>query len=508
MPEELHGHFLKWVTGISLLKHWKISRCYTSVVLWTNLNVSEVELHGFGDASEQGYGPCIYLKLPKGDGSFETSLVISRAKVAPLKKLTLPRLELLGSLLCARLIRFVQTSLRLSDQVACVCWTDSQVALSWIKGDASKWKPFVANRVRDIQELTSPSCWFHCMGKDNSADLMTRGLSAQQLLSADLWLKGPTWLVDCRKELVENASSVNVVDLVGELNCISVTPSTEQLCDFERWGTFVKSIRVIGWIQRFFQNLKVVPRDRQSGDLKFEELSKAKTILFSLVQRTAYCVEIEALKKGKSLPMQSSLKKLDPFLGTDGLLRMKGRLQLSDLGYESKHPIILPSCHVTKLLVMFQHKHLKHAGVSTLMTTLRNTYWIVGLRQLSKRVCRECVPCRRIDSRACSQPVAPLPDLRVKCAPPFTVTGLDYAGPLFCLNFPKTKFYILLFTCAVVRSVHLELTDSLCLSDCLLAVRRFSARRGLPTVFYSDNATTFTAMSNKLKQYFCPLSPQ
>ena len=69
--------------------------------------------------------------------------------------------------------------------------------------------------------------------------------------------------------------------------------------------------------------------------------------------------------------------------------------------------------------------------------------------------------CQRQDSKACSQPVAPLPELRVKSAPPFAVTGLDYAGPLFCIDLPSKKLYILIFTCAVVRSVHLELTDSL-----------------------------------------------
>ena len=116
--------------------------------------------------------------------------------------------------------------------------------------------------------------------------------------------------------------------------------------------------------------------------------------------------------------------------------------------------------------------------------------------------------CRRQDSKACRQPVAPFPELRVKSAPPFTVTGLDYAGPLFCADIPAKKLYILLFTCAVVRSVHLELTDSLSLPDCLLAIRRFAARRGIPSVFYSDNAKTFVSVSHLLQQHYGPLAPQ
>ena len=86
------------------------------------------------------------------------------------------------------------------------------------------------------------------------------------------------------------------------------------------------------------------------------------------------------------------------------------------------------------------------------------------------------------------QPQAPLPELRVKEAPPFSVTGLDYAGPLYCLDIPEAKLYILLFTCGVNRAIHLELTDSLSSNDCQLALRRFAARRGIPSLFYSDNA--------------------
>ncbi|XP_068247899.1 uncharacterized protein [Palaemon carinicauda] len=185
------------------------------------------------------------------------------------------------------------------------------------------------------------------------------------------------------------------------------------------------------------------------GPLTYDELTKAKTKLFQCVQREAYPQDILALTQGKQLKKGSPLNKLDPFLDNEGLFIIKGRLEYSDLCYESKHPIILPPSNTVKALVRFQHVLLKHAGVSTLMSTLRNSYSIVRLRRLAKAVCRECVSCRKQDSKACRQPVAPLPELRVKSAPPFTVTGLDYAGPLFCADMPLKKLYILLFTCTV-----------------------------------------------------------
>lgn len=97
---------------------------------------------------------------------------------------------------------------------------------------------------------------------------------------------------------------------------------------------------------------------------------------------------------------------------------------------------------------------------------------------------------------------------RQEASPPFTVTGMDFAGPLFCADFPSSKFYVLLFTCAVVRAIHLELTDSMSLSDCLCAIRRFISRRDLPFVIYSDNFKTFVASAQRVQEVYGHLAPQ
>lgn len=134
-------------------------------------NIGSLELHGFGDASEKGYGACVYLRTPNAMGSFKTSLIIAKGRVDPLKRVTLPRLELLGALICARLVKFVKEPLGLNNDTLCTYWIDSMVALAWIKGDAMRWKTFVYNRVQEIQSLSSPSSWKHCSGIDNPADV-------------------------------------------------------------------------------------------------------------------------------------------------------------------------------------------------------------------------------------------------------------------------------------------------------------------------------------------------
>ena len=245
-----------------------------------------------------------------------------------------------------------------------------------------------------------------------------------------------------------------------------------------------------------------------SGPLTSTELNLAKISLIHLEQERAYSDEIKSFKAKGIINKSSSIIKLDPILDSDGLLRVGGRLQNSDLDYNSQHPIILPSGHFSFLLVRFQHFFLHHAGVGTLITTLRNNYWVVGLRRLAKTVHQKCIRCQRHNSRALNQISPPLPDFRVKRSPAFYVIGIDFAGPLFSKDFPGSKHYILLFTCAVVRALHIEITNSLNLSDFLLAFRRFVARRGMPGIILSDNAKTFISASKELHRVFSIYTPE
>lgn len=500
IPQELASEFAKWIQDFELVKSWTIPRRYSDIA-WSEIR--GVELHAFGDASMSAYGAVVYLRIPKGDGSFVCSFVIAKGRVAPLKKVTLPRLELLASLLAARLLTFVRKTLRLPETVQYRCWTDSTASLGWLQGDPNRWKQFIANRVVEIQELTDPLKWSYCPTSENPADLLTRGISAATLISS-VWLKGPDWLnlpedqwplmSGCKGSMAGVVES-EVLQTSGDTLFVKVFP-------VENYGKFTKAIRVVGWVYRFIHNMKNPSSKVLSEDLSFEEQASAKTALFRQCQEQAYGEEMTQLKKGKCIPKGSALFKLSPYLDGKDLLRVLGRLENSDLSYSEKHPLILPRDHCARLIVRYMHVHLKHAGVSTVVTTLRNTYWIVGVRQLCKRVVKECVQCQRVMSKPCNQVAAPLPEDRVSRAPPFSITGVDYAGPLYCSDYPKDKFYICLYTCAVIRAVHLELTSALSAGQFVLAFRRFSARRGVPNIVYSDNAKTFPGAQKELQAVF------
>ena len=142
----------------------------------------------------KGYGAVVYLRTVQPDGSFHVSMVMSKARVAPLKRQTVPRLELMACLMAAQLVELVRKALRLPESTPCTCWSDSMIALGWLRGDPRRWKQYVADRVRQIQSLTPVTCWRHCGTSDNPADLLTRGMMAEDLFESRQWLSGPDWL--------------------------------------------------------------------------------------------------------------------------------------------------------------------------------------------------------------------------------------------------------------------------------------------------------------------------
>ena len=158
------------------------------------LIVRTYQLHAFCDASTAAYAAVVYL-VEEDEGCTYSHLVVSKTRVSPLKLITVPRLELLSTLCLARLMSNVTESLseRLNLEKP-GCFTDTQVTLFWIRVIGKDWKPFVQNRVDEIQRLTPVECWNYCPGRENPADLLLRGLTPTELATNQLWKCGPNWL--------------------------------------------------------------------------------------------------------------------------------------------------------------------------------------------------------------------------------------------------------------------------------------------------------------------------
>ena len=215
------------------------------------------------------------------------SFVVSKTRVSPLKVQTIPRLELLSALLLARLITNVIESLTPRyELLAPMCFTDSQVTLFWIRGIDKDWKPFVQNRVGEIRQLVPAECWSHCPGKDNPADIPSRGLSPIELSLSKLWRNGPEWLkteLECRSlEPDTNIPEQCMVELkMGNQPDAQHSLLTQQIwgigcvIDSERFSTAHKLYQVTAYVLKFIHLLK---KQVTSPELTQQDLGHAEEL--------------------------------------------------------------------------------------------------------------------------------------------------------------------------------------------------------------------------------------
>lgn len=504
LPTDLAEKWDQWCAELPRLHLVAIPRWYHIEI---QPKSQTLKLHIFCDASEKAYSAVAYLQGPNKDGDIVTCFVASKSKVAPLKKMTLPRLELMGALIGARLANNLLKPLNMEKNHLHM-WTDSMIVFHWIRNTAQKWKPFVSNRVTEIvyQSLSNPEQWSHCSGKNNPADLPTRGQSVDNLIQSQLWWRGPPSLLS-----TDQAESIDEDFVADEVNSelrskyqtavqLTSTEPAEPLLDLDKYSRLKKVLRITAWVNRFIANAR--SSQKTQGELTSQELTAAEVYWVKMTQEQSFSQEISQLASGQNISRDSKIKDLKPFLDENGLISVGGRLQHSDFSFREQHPYVLPANHrYSELLVQHCHERVMHSGVRDTLVQMRERYWVLKGRQLVKRVVSRCYICRRLKVKPAQQVTAPLPRDRVTESPPFEVTGVDFAGPLYVKSSgqPK-KAYIALFTCAVTRAVHLELVSDQTTENFLLALKRFIARQGLCKIIYSDNAKTFKRADQDLRE--------
>ncbi|KAL7827073.1 hypothetical protein SRHO_G00327910 [Serrasalmus rhombeus] len=332
-----------WLQDTEHLSGLRINRCMKPKGFGT---VISAQLHHFCDASEVGYGTVSYIRFAS-DRNVHVSFVVGKARVAPLKQMTIPRLELQAATLASRMDKMLRVELQMNLEPS-VIWTESQSVLKDINNEQTRFSTFVTNRLTVIRDLTTKEQWRYVGSANNPADAASRGVRAVSLMSKHWWT-GPDFL---RREethwpIIGKLMSTDLKDLEVrnvQVHWTTVTdnPTIKFLEYYSQWNHFK---RALAWFLRLKDILKTKIQGKDavkinsaqnvgSQCLSVDELERAENAVISYVQNSSFHEEVEALQKGKQVKLTSNISSLDPIL-ENGILRATASLSQSSEGRSS-----------------------------------------------------------------------------------------------------------------------------------------------------------------------------
>lgn len=503
LPSEMSQNWSTFIEQLPELENIMIPR-YLGITSGRSF-----QLHGFCDASELGFGACVYLRVETSNDDVTIHLLMGKSRVSPLKRISLPRLELCGAHMLANLLHYCSNHLlqyiKLDNITA---WCDSTIVLSWIQTPSYRLKTYVANRVAQIQEISSPFIWSHITSQQNPADCSSRGLLPSALQEHNLWWYGPIWLTLPKSQWPSSSFTptpeASLPDTkLHTLTSMVTTESTalDILSKFSSWTTLV---HVIAYIFRFIDNCKT--KNKSASLLSLTEIKRSSQRILLQVQKEQFYPEMNRLKKGQ--PCSTRIQRLSPFLDADGLIRVGGRLKNASLSYDTKHPILLPKKHhVVNLIIDHYHHLYLHAGPNHLQSLLSQKFWILSARDIVRSRVFRCIRCFRSKPPMITPYMGDLPEKRVTPSRPFSSSGCDYAGPFWIRlhhlrKVQPVKVYLCLFICFSTKAVHLETVTDLTSEAFIAALHRFVSRRGLVSHLYTDCGTSFIGTAKHFNALF------
>ncbi|KAK3752528.1 hypothetical protein QZH41_005140 [Actinostola sp. cb2023] len=451
LPDDKGDLWMKLLKELERLKEIMFPRC-----LQPECVSGESELHVFADASGVAYGAVAYLLWPTPHGP-EVRLIAAKARLAPLRQNTIPRLELMAALIASRLASLIYAEFKTKPS-SVTLWSDSKIVLHWICSESALLKAFVGVRVTEIQTTWDPSCWRFVPTDLNPADDLSLGLPIKELRGR--WMNGPPFLKKAKEEWpAETKEEIHVHDdperkkpkTIGAVN------AKVPLLDSSAYSSWSRLVRITAYVTRFVHNVKVSkqnPTEIKSGPLEPEEIKPAEH--YWIRQAQADLVDWE-----------DKYKDLAPFIKEE-IIRVGRRLKRSQMTYDQTHPILLPAKHHISYLIMQEtHNKVAHAGCKRTLSESRRQYWIVRGRGLAKKIARNC------------------------------------ESIFFSLRFGRnksSKAWGAIFTCATTRAVHLEIVESSSSESFIQALRRFASHHGWPSTVISDNGKSFVGAEAELRK--------
>ena len=471
---------------------------------------SEMDLVLFCDASTSAYG---YVAYAVQGG--KSNLVLAKAKVAPLKKRSLPQLELLGALTG---VQGLLSLLNCFNNVKNIfVGLDAQICLSWITSPISTKNVYTANRIKDIKEILNKisvkfnkEVYFRYVPTlCNPGDMLTRGTSLVNFKKdLSFWLQGPDWLRS-EDEISWPSAELGCLNSHSKALVCAHTLDGEKepivpIIPFDRYSKLTKLLNTQVYVLKFLK-LKGVLTDgvllRLWGSTDLMECAKVYLIL--KMQKQSFEVELEFLRGVGNGKVPDRVRDLNIFLDKRGLLRCDGRMgKVESYDPDMINPILLGKNHpLTNLIILNSHSKVKHLGIQPTLNRVRmDGFRLIHPINSVKQVLRFCYICKKMNALAFKYPkMTDLPAHRINLIRPYSHVGVDYTGHVMVREGDvELKYYFLIYTCMNVRACHIDLVPDMSALQFVLSLVRFCNLYGIPDTIYSDNAPSFSAGTMRL----------
>ena len=495
LPENMHAKWLQFFTQLFELEGMRYDRSLTP----PSATVSAPSLILFSDGSDKAYGFVAYIRWELSNGGFWCRLVMAKCRIAPLRKLTTPQMELNGAVLSKRGRKVIEKEMRFNfGKILHI--VDSETVLNMINKTSTRFRVFEGVRIGEIQNATcgDMSSWAWMAGEHNSADLVSRGCSPERISPNSEWWKGPPILYKPMDEWNLKYGIQRDDQSPGEkTTCCSTKAQLDTglkvLLDYSRYSNFGKVVRIVGLLITVLQQKSfkaglchISPKILQEAELKiaFDVQSNIRDEL--------------GKKRGKFISLQ-------PLLQNNGLWTVGSRLAaFNPMTPESEPQVLLPTSHpLTRLVMKDAHESSGHRGRDATLARFRQRYWTPYGGKLAWSIKASCQLCRLREPQLLNQEMGPLPLSRLKPALAFTDVMVDLFGPYRVrgeVNKRSTgKAYGVLFTDLVMRAVHIEAVFGYDVNSFLLALSRFASVRGWPAKIYSDPGSQLVGVDRELK---------
>ena len=494
ISEETKKKFTDILMLLGDLRNIKFPRC----IIPSEIDQEEKPvLIVFGDGSTQAFCTLAYGRWKMTDGSYKCRLISGKTRVAPLRKISVPRMELMGAVAAVRLAHSVQeaTNIEFGQRFF---FTDSSAVLGMIKNNSAAFLEFVGTRTGEIRSKSNPdSEWFWIPTADNLADMGTRDTVMPKDLDVDTeYQNGKPWMqMSQDKWPCKSGFGTAPPEEFRKTVHVSGVQATFKMIDISRFSSYKKLVGttsvVLEACQKFSRNKKSMS-SQSSHDQAENWLICSEQVQL-----------LKDFKENKLSSLLPRLKKVTIFGNEFQMVVTSGRMgEGLAVGYDKDELPILPASSPLAKLIMKHAHEIEHCGSDRTLQRSRSFAWVIRGRKLAKSVKNDCFQCRRRHKKLQEQIIAPLPQSRLPPAPVFDSTAIDLFGPILIKDTVKGRSkkntWGVLFCCTVTSAIHLEVSEDYSCDSFLLCLKRFVNLRGTPRRIQSDPGSQLAAASKEI----------